>query len=79
MGGDYENATVTIEQNWFYAPVRLGYKFIGWVTDENGDNIVSKTYDFVRTDDVKTVFTLSTEDRLNIPGGTVLYAVWEKE
>lgn len=77
--GDYENVTITIAKNSFYAPFRSGYKFIGWATDEKGDNVVSRAYTSMRTDGVETVFTLSREDRRTIPDGTVLYAVWEKE
>ncbi len=79
--GAYENATVTIAiaKNMFYAPVRSGYKFIGWATDEKGENIVSCAHTSMRSDGVETVFTLSREDRLNIADGTVLYAVWEKQ
>ncbi len=77
--GTYNEATVSLNYGAFYAPVRSGYDFIGWATDENGDNIISHAYTITRKDGVDVVVALKSEEVRSIPDNTVLYAVWEKK
>lgn len=55
------------------APMRLGYEFKGWATEEGGEPVY-KAY----LNKNGTVCALSYAERKTIPNGTKLYAVWEK-
>ena len=55
------------------APMRLGYNFKGWATEEGGKPVY-KSY----LNKNGTVCALSYAERKTIKSGTKLYAVWEK-
>ncbi len=64
-------------RNLTCAPLRKGYNFVGWATDENGTDIVSETSTF--TDENGNIHVSVIFESAKISENTRLYAVWEKQ
>lgn len=74
---------VSLLLNHWSVPVRRGYTFLGWATEENGSpvytpTVVSTGYPAAFNTPSKPV-SLTEEQLLSIPVGTTLYAVWGSE